>query len=44
MTTSHKKGVNPLQALATVRQSPWLDFICGVSSQPIVGIEMGTKC
>ncbi|MCX2564431.1 bifunctional transaldolase/phosoglucose isomerase [Acetobacter thailandicus] len=27
MTTSHKKGVNPLQALATVRQSPWLDFI-----------------
>lgn len=27
MTASHTKGVNPVQALASVQQSPWLDFI-----------------
>ncbi|MCG0993643.1 bifunctional transaldolase/phosoglucose isomerase [Acetobacter indonesiensis] len=27
MTASHSKEANPLRALATVQQSPWLDFI-----------------
>ncbi|KAA8389858.1 bifunctional transaldolase/phosoglucose isomerase [Acetobacter tropicalis] len=27
MTASHTQGANPLQALAAVQQSPWLDFI-----------------
>lgn len=27
MTASHNKGANPVQALASAQQSPWLDFI-----------------